>query len=125
MKIGDSRFFLGSDSAPHSQQNKESGAGSAGCYTSYACLELYAEAFDSVGKLLALPDFACKFGATFYGLPLASKINFLRLIKTTRQEGTLVPDSLPFGQDQLVPFRAGHRNIFTLVSGPVSHLSKI
>jgi aspartate-semialdehyde dehydrogenase len=46
---GDPRFFLGSDSAPHSRDRKECASGCAGVYTGHAALELYAEAFDSVG----------------------------------------------------------------------------
>ncbi len=66
---GSGRFFLGSDSAPHAREDKESDCGCAGCYTAHAALELYAEAFDSVGRLDALGAFASHYGADFYGLP--------------------------------------------------------
>ena len=66
---GDSRFFLGTDSAPHAQSAKENACGCAGCFTSYAALELYATAFESVGKLDKLANFAARFGADYYGLP--------------------------------------------------------
>jgi dihydroorotase len=48
---GNPRFFLGTDSAPHPAHLKEHATGCAGCYTAHAALEMYAEAFDSVGKL--------------------------------------------------------------------------
>ncbi|MFM8822410.1 MAG: dihydroorotase, partial [Limnohabitans sp.] len=47
---GNTRFFLGTDSAPHPAHLKEHASGCAGCYTAHAALEMYAEAFDSVGK---------------------------------------------------------------------------
>lgn len=66
---GSSKFFLGSDSAPHLRADKESACGCAGCYTSHAALELYAEAFASVEALDKLEGFASLNGPAFYGLP--------------------------------------------------------
>ena len=66
---GNTRFFLGTDSAPHPAHLKEHASGCAGCYTAHAALEMYAEAFDSVGKLAQLEAFASFNGADFYGLP--------------------------------------------------------
>ncbi len=66
---GDSRFFLGTDSAPHATDRKETGCGCAGCYTAYAALELYAQAFDQQGALDKLEAFASFYGPDFYGLP--------------------------------------------------------
>ncbi len=40
---GEAKFFLGTDSAPHPQNQKESACGCAGCYTAYAAIELYAK----------------------------------------------------------------------------------
>jgi dihydroorotase len=48
---GNPRFFLGTDSAPHPRNAKEASGGCAGIYTAHAAIELYAEAFDSVGAL--------------------------------------------------------------------------
>lgn len=66
---GNPKFFLGTDSAPHPKHAKESSCGCAGCYTAYAAIELYAEAFDQAGALERLEGFASHFGADFYGLP--------------------------------------------------------
>ncbi|MFZ5466420.1 MAG: dihydroorotase [Pseudomonadota bacterium] len=66
---GNPKFFLGTDSAPHPKNAKESSCGCAGCYTAYAAIELYAEAFDQAGALDRLEGFASHFGADFYGLP--------------------------------------------------------
>jgi dihydroorotase len=66
--VRQSRFFLGTDSAPHAR-TKEAACGCAGCYTAHAALELYAEAFEAAGALDRLEAFASFHGADFYGLP--------------------------------------------------------
>lgn len=97
---GNPKFFLGSDSAPHEQHAKESACGCAGCYTAYAAVELYAEAFEQLDALDRLEGFASFFGADYYRLPRnTGKI-------TLRRETWQVPDSLPFGEHRLVPLRA-------------------
>ncbi len=95
------KFFLGSDSAPHTQSNKESACGCAGCYTAYAAIELYAEAFASVNALHRLEDFASRHGAAFYGLPQNDATITLHA-QTWR-----APETIPFAEDVLVPWRAG------------------
>ena len=95
---GDSRFFLGTDSAPHAQTAKETACGCAGCFTSYAALELYATAFESVGKLDKLADFSARFGADYYGLPYNDGEVVLK-----RQTWQL-PDVLPFGETIIRPY---------------------
>jgi len=98
---GDPSFFLGTDSAPHARHAKESDCGCAGCYTALTALELYAEAFEAAGALDRLEGFASHFGADFYRLPR----NVARV--TLRREPLPVPAELPYGDDRLVPFRAG------------------
>ncbi len=66
---GSAKFFLGTDSAPHAQNAKEVSCGCAGCYTAYAAIELYAEAFEQRNALDKLEGFASHFGADFYQLP--------------------------------------------------------
>jgi dihydroorotase len=95
------RFFLGTDSAPHSKGLKEHACGCAGCYTALHAMELYATAFDAVGKIDKLEAFASFRGPDFYGLP--------------RNTGTLtlergefaIPAELPFGKETIVPLAAG------------------
>lgn len=96
-------FFLGTDSAPHLRGTKESACGCAGCFTAPAAIELYAEAFESVGKLDMLEGFASEFGADFYGL--LPNTDTITLVK----ESWRVPSQLPFGDhvDGVVPLRAG------------------
>ena len=98
---GNSKFFLGTDSAPHARHTKEAPCGCAGIYTAHAAIELYAIAFEEAGALDKLEGFASRFGAQFYGLPLNED-----KITLVRQEWT-VPESIPFGEDALVPLRAG------------------
>jgi dihydroorotase len=66
---GDPKFFLGTDSAPHTRHAKESACGCAGCYTAPTALELYAEAFEDAGALDRLEGFASFYGPAFYRLP--------------------------------------------------------
>ena len=98
---GNPQFFLGTDSAPHVQSKKESACGCAGIYSAHAALELYAEVFEQQQALHRLEDFASRFGAEFYGLPLNTQT-----VKLAR-EPWVVPDTLVFGESQLVPFYAG------------------
>ncbi len=98
---GDSRFFLGTDSAPHARSEKESACGCAGVYSAHAAIELYAEVFHAAGALDRLEAFASFHGPDFYRLPR----NTLK-IRLIREDWT-VPASYDFGVDTLVPFRAG------------------
>lgn len=98
---GSSKFFLGTDSAPHARHAKEAACGCAGCYTAYAAIELYAEAFDSLGVLDKLEAFASFNGPDYYGLP--RNTDSITLIR----ESWTAPDQLPFGDQLVVPLRAG------------------
>jgi len=98
---GSPKFFLGTDSAPHPRSAKESCCGPAGVYTAHAAIELYAEAFESAGALDKLEAFAAFNGADFYGLPRNSAR--LKLEKRAWK----VPASYAFGEDTVVPMRAG------------------
>ena len=96
-----SRFFLGTDSAPHAQHTKENACGCAGMFSAHAALELYAEAFEQVGKLHQLEAFASERGADFYGVPRNTEQVTLERIEW------IAPQHYPFGQNKLVPMRAG------------------
>ena len=99
---GSNKFFLGTDSAPHAKMTKEAACGCAGCYTAYAALELYAEAFEEAGALDRLEAFASFHGADWYGMPRNG--GTVTLIK---DEWT-VPAAYPYlGNDCIVPLRAG------------------
>ncbi len=97
---GSEKFFLGTDSAPHSQQAKESACGCAGAYTAHAAIELYAEAFEQAGALDKLEGFASLHGPKFYNLPINT--DKITLVKKSWP----VPATMAFGDDEVVPIRA-------------------
>ena len=107
---GDSRFFLGTDSAPHARHTKETSCGCAGIFSAHAGIELYAEVFEAAGALDRLQGFASEFGADFYRLPRNAES--ITLVK----ESWSVPETVPFGADQLVPMRAGESIAWRLQS---------
>ncbi len=98
---GNPKFFLGTDSAPHARSAKEAACGCAGIYTAHAGIELYAIAFEEAGALDRLEGFASRFGPQFYGLP--PNDDSITLVR----EPWTVPQSLAFGDGELVPLRAG------------------
>ena len=100
---GSSKFFLGTDSAPHPAHLKEHALGCAGCYTALSAMELYAEAFDATGKLDKLEGFASFHGADFYGLPRNSGT------LTLRREAWTLPEKVKFGEAELKPLRGGEQ----------------
>ena len=98
---GSDKFFLGTDSAPHARHTKENACGCAGMYTANAAIELYAEAFEAAGALDKLEAFASFNGPAFYGLPRNG--DTITLVKESWQ----VPAEIVYGNDTLVPLRAG------------------
>ncbi|HEX5864485.1 MAG TPA: dihydroorotase [Casimicrobiaceae bacterium] len=98
---GNPKFFLGTDSAPHARDAKQSACGCAGCYTAHAALELYAEAFEAAGALDKLEAFASFHGADFYGLPRNGDT------VTLAREAWTVPAEYLFGSHAVVPLNAG------------------
>jgi len=106
---GNKKFFMGTDSAPHARNKKETACGCAGMFTAFAAIELYAEAFDKVDALDKLEQFSSFNGPSFYGLSANSdKI-------TLKREKWTVPESYQFGDDVLVPLRAGQTIDWKLV----------
>jgi dihydroorotase len=98
---GSPKFFLGTDSAPHAREHKESACGCAGVYTAHAALELYAQAFEEAGALDRLEGFASRHGPAFYGL--APNTDTLTLEKADWQ----VPESYTLGDSSVIPLCAG------------------
>ena len=98
---GNPRFFLGTDSAPHSVETKEASCGCAGIYSAHAALELYAQVFDMAGALDRLEAFASFFGADFYGLQRNTES------MTLVRKSWRVPLAYPFGEGSVSPLAAG------------------
>lgn len=95
------KFFLGTDSAPHLREAKESDCGCAGIFNAPFALESYAKVFDELGALDKLQGFASEFGPNFYRLPLNQDKVVLE------QQPTVVPEYLEAEGSQLRPFFAG------------------
>jgi dihydroorotase len=94
---GSPKFFLGTDSAPHSREAKESSCGCAGIFNAPFALESYATVFEEEGALDHFEAFASENGARFYGLPLDEGT------VTLERAEARVPDELV----GVVPFHAG------------------
>ena len=103
------RFFLGTDSAPHPRHLKEHACGCAGCYTASHAIELYAEAFDSVGRLDRLEAFASHRGPDFYGQ--ARNAGQITLRKISQR----IPEEFALGDDALIPLKAGEMISWSIV----------
>ena len=106
---GNPKFFLGTDSAPHAQRDKESACGCAGIYSAHAAIELYTEVFEQAAALDKLEGFASFYGADFYGLPRNKET-----ISLKKQAWTVAQD-MEFGAERLVPLRAGESIAWKLV----------
>jgi dihydroorotase len=99
---GSSKFFLGTDSAPHEKEKKENACGCAGCYSAWSAIELYTQVFDELDALDKLEGFASHHGADFYGLP--RNTTSITLVK---EDWTIPAEiTLPNG-NPIVPFFGG------------------
>jgi dihydroorotase len=107
---GNPKFFLGTDSAPHARNLKESACGCAGIFSAHAAIELYATVFDLIGALDKLEAFASFYGPDFYGLQRNSTT-----ITLQRSEQT-IPESYPMADQSVVPLMAGQTIPWTLRS---------
>ena len=106
---GNPKFFLGTDSAPHSRDRKESSCGCAGCYSALHAMALYAEVFEQAHALDKLEAFASFYGPDFYNLPRNTE--HITLAKHTWR----IPESLPFPGSDLIPLRAGQKMTWKMV----------
>lgn len=107
---GESQFFCGTDSAPHSLQAKQSACGCAGIYSAHSAIELYAEAFEKYADFTHFEAFMSRHGAAFYRLPVnTGKISLQR-------DSWQVPASLPYPESSLIPFMAGETLSWKLIT---------
>ena len=99
---GSNKFFLGTDSAPHGKNDKQSACGCAGCYSAHSAIELYAQIFEELGALDKLEGFASFNGADFYNLPRSqTKITLIK-------KDWVIPEQVQLPNGELVvPFFAG------------------
>jgi dihydroorotase len=99
---GDARFFLGTDSAPHTDPLKESACGCAGCFTAPNTLSILAHVFEEEGALNRLEGFTSLNGPAFYGLPP----NEAR-ITLTKGDPVRYPDKIDTGDGPVTVFDPG------------------
>lgn len=107
---GSPKFFLGTDSAPHLKEAKESGCGCAGIWNAPHALESYLAVFEEEGALDRFEAFASEYGPRFYGLPLNDGT------VTLEKVGQRVPEAVPAAGSSLVPFHAGEELGWRLAS---------
>lgn len=105
---GNSKFFLGTDSAPHGKSRKENACGCAGIFSAPLAIELYARAFDNNKALDKLEGFTSFYGADFYGL--ARNTDSI----TLHRQNWTVPEDYPFGDERIVPIHAGETETWQL-----------
>jgi len=106
---GNSKFFLGTDSAPHAQDKKESSCGCAGIFSAPLAIELYTRFFEENNALDKLEGFASFFGADFYGMPRNTGTI------TLEKKNWTVPDNYPLGDGKIVPIHAGENETWKMV----------
>lgn len=123
IRDGHPRFFLGTDSAPHSQLTKESACGCAGIYTAHAALELYAEAFELAGALHHLNDFAAHRGPDFYGLPRNTSSVTLTRQAWSSPASFQLSNMGDMNNNTLIPFRAGESIAWSI--GSISSMTSV
>jgi dihydroorotase len=110
---GNPKFFLGTDTAPHTVGAKESACGCAGIFNAPYALESYLKTFEEEGALERFEGFASEFGPKFYGLPLNEEY-----ITLTRAPIS-VPEKLSAGGADIIPFHAGETLVWTF-NGPTA-----
>ena len=98
---GSTRYFLGTDTAPHARSAKEADCGCAGIFNAPFALESYATVFDEESALDRFEEFASLNGPRFYGLPLNEGT------VTLERSETFVPEAIEAGGTTLVPFHFG------------------
>ncbi len=106
---GNTKFFLGTDSAPHAQNKKENACGCAGIFSAPLALELYARVFDENNALDKLEGFASHHGADFYGLERNTETVTLEKARWT------VPESYPYIDGSIIPLHAGEEETWRML----------
>ncbi len=107
---GSPRFFLGTDSAPHLRSAKETACGCAGIFNAPHALESYLTVFDQEDRLEHFEGFASLHGPGFYNLPVNEETVTLERVDVE------VPAALPIFDEEIVPFHAGEKIGWRLVS---------
>jgi dihydroorotase len=97
---GNKKFFLGTDSAPHAIDKKESSCGCAGIFSAPYALQLYLDFFETHGALDKFEAFASHYGANFYGLAINQDTI------TLEKRPSHAAKSFPLGKSRVIPIAA-------------------
>jgi dihydroorotase len=111
-------IWLGSDSAPHPQESKESDCCASGVMTAHAAIELYAEAFEDMGILDKLEQFASINGPRFFGAtPHEENMRLVREEWVVKEPfiAYVPPSEKASGVERVIPFRLGEKMRWKLV----------
>ncbi|MFD1509333.1 dihydroorotase [Lacimonas salitolerans] len=108
---GDARFFLGTDSAPHTDPNKESACGCAGCFTATNTLSILAQVFEDMGALDRLEGFTSRHGPAFYGLPINSET-----ITLTKGDPVTYPPKIITEEGEVTVFDPGFPLVWSVTA---------
>jgi len=101
---GNPRFFLGTDSAPHSDPAKESACGCAGVFSATNTLSCLAHVFEEEGALDKLEGFASLHGPARYGLAPSDT----RVTLEKRDSPVTYPAKIDTGAGPVTVFDPGH-----------------
>ncbi|MBA4782513.1 MAG: dihydroorotase [Rhizobiales bacterium] len=100
---GDSRFFLGTDSAPHIDPLKEHACGCAGIFSATNTLSCLAHVFEEEGALEKLEAFTSLNGPAAYGLP----VNQATITLVKQQTPVAYPAKIETGAGTITLFDPG------------------
>ncbi|CAL1329459.1 dihydroorotase [Candidatus Providencia siddallii] len=103
LTTGCDRFFLGTDTAPHFQSDKESCCGKAGIFNAPIALSMYATVFEKLNILKYFEAFCSLNGPKFYNLPI-NKDNIILIKKSDT-----IYDSIDCYNNKIIPFLAGKK----------------
>ena len=117
---GDSRFFLGTDSAPHPRRDKETDCGCAGIFNAPTAISLVVQVFEEEGALDRVEEFTSVNGARFYGLEENS--DHIVIEKTVPSDAA--PWSVPVGDDRVRVFSPEGSTAWDIVAGSRRPTSK-
>ncbi|WP_380058512.1 dihydroorotase [Falsihalocynthiibacter sp. SS001] len=99
---GDKRFFLGTDSAPHTDNLKENACGCAGCFTATNTMSILAEVFEKADALDKLESFTSLNGPAFYGMPASEKT-----LTLAKGAPVTYPEKITVGDETVTVFDPG------------------
>ena len=109
---GNPKFFLGTDTAPHLTQDKESACGCAGVFNATYCMPILAQLFDNENSLHKLEKFVSRNGANHYNL----KTNNEKILMVKSSQELFFKNYLNIYKDKIKIFNPGFPVYWTISS---------